>query len=302
MRTVGAATELLPGEAARTPAWYEARRHGITASEIATVLGLSRWDSPLSLYFRKRGELDDDEDDYRMALGRELEHYVLRCFTTLTGIDTDPCGLVASTERPWQLATPDSVCAGHLPVEAKTALSEDNWGPSGTSQVPIAYRAQLLWQCDTLGADRGYLCVIFLRSGEPRWYEIDWDSADVGVMREAGAEFLRRVTDGDPPAADSLEATRKALKARYPASPDVPDVVCGASLERSWRAALKADKAAAERKAELENRIRVLMGQSTRLRGPDGDIIATRRVYQRAGYEVKPAMIDALYPSKGMKE
>ena len=279
MRTIGTATELLPHDAARTPAWYEARREGITASEIATILGLSRWDSPLSLYFRKRGELDDEDDNHRMALGRALESYALQCFTELTGIGTELCGLVASLERPWQLATPDAVC-GPIPAEMKTALSEDGWGPSGTSSVPIAYRCQLLWQMDTLGADHGYLCVIFLRSGEPRWYQVFWDSGDVGVMREAGEEFLARVRADDPPPADALDATRKALKARFPADPAVPDAVCGAALVRSYRAALRADHAAAERKALAENRIRELMGQSLRLVSPDGDIIATRRVYE----------------------
>jgi putative phage-type endonuclease len=289
MRTVGAATELLPPDAARSPAWYEARRGGVSASEIATILGLSRWDSPLALYFRKRGELDgDSDDDYRMALGRELETYVLRCFTGLTGIELDLCGLAASIDRPWQLCSPDAVC-GHIPVEAKTALAEDFWGDSGSSVIPLYYRAQLLWQLDVLGADHGYMCVVFLRSGEPRWYEVAWDAEDIGVMRQAAQLFLQRIADGDPPAADSSDATTQALRHRYRSGAGTPPAVCSQALRDSYAAALKARKAGDEQYKLAANKVRQAMGQSPRLLDPAGGIVATRRGPK-----------DSLYPGKGL--
>jgi putative phage-type endonuclease len=290
MRTVGAATELLPPDAARTPDWFEARRTGVTASEIASILGLSRFQSALSLYFVKRGELDDEEDNYRMALGRELENYVLRCFTDLTGVETELCGLVRNTERPWMLATPDGVC-GHIPVECKTALGDDFWGPSGSSVIPLYYRAQLLWQMDCLGADHGYMCCVFLRSGEPRWYQVGWDGEDIAVMREAALEFMQRVENGDPPETDGSEASTQALRRRYRSEDGVPDAVCSQALKRAYAAALQARKTGDERYKLASNRIRQAMGQSARLVDPDGGIVATRRGPK-----------DALYPGKGMAD
>jgi putative phage-type endonuclease len=292
MRQIGAGLELLPPEAARTPEWFQARRNGITASEIAAILGLSKsaWNSPLALYFRKRSEIDDDyDDDYRMALGRALEPYVLECFTTATGIETQWCGLTASMERPWQLATPDEV-AGHIPVEAKTALNEDGWGPSGSSEIPLYYRCQLMYQMDVLGADHGYMAVVFLRSGEPRWYRIGWDGVDVAVMREAGEDFLRRVRDGDPPEADASDATAAALRRRYGTDPDLPTVVCSKSLKRSYIAAIKARKAADDRHQLMTSKIRLLMKDATRLSDPDGGIVATRRGSKGALYPGRDLM------------
>jgi putative phage-type endonuclease len=274
-RIVGAAEELLPPSLDRTPAWYETRQAGVTASEIATILGLSRWQSALALYFRKRGGLDEQDDDYRMALGRELEPYVLRCFTNATGIETGPVGLCGSLDRPWQLATPDAVC-GHIPVEGKTALSEDDWGQSGSDIIPLYYRCQLLWQMDTLGADHGYMCVIFLRSGEPRWYKIGWDGVDIGVMRAAGAAFLARVEDGRPPDADGSDSSTDALRRMYPPV-EGETAVCTRGLRRSYIAALKARKAADDRHQLMSNKIRQVMGTATRLSDPDGEIVATRR-------------------------
>lgn len=285
---IGTARELLRYDDARTPAWYEARRAGITASEISTILGLNKWDSALALYFRKRGELDEDDDNYRMALGRELEAYALRCFTDLTGIELDRCGLVASIDRPWQLATPDAVC-GHLPVEAKTAVSDEFWGPSGSSVIPLYYRCQLMWQMDTLGADHGYLVVIFLRTGEPRWYRVDWDADDVGVMREAGLEFLRRIAEDDMPDADGSDASTQALRRRFQVAEGEPDAACSRELRLAYATAIRFRAAGDERHKQVTNRIRQAMGNSARLRDPDGEIVAVRR---------KPK--GALYPARGL--
>ena len=66
---------ILPGDAPHHE-WLEARRHGITASEIAAVLGLSPYESPYSLYWRKLGELPAQDDTLAMALGRHLESFV----------------------------------------------------------------------------------------------------------------------------------------------------------------------------------------------------------------------------------
>jgi putative phage-type endonuclease len=285
---IGAAQELLAADAARTPEWYEARRQGVTASEISTILGLSRFDSSLALYYRKRGELDDEDDNYRMALGRELEPYVLRCFEDLTGLEISRCGLVQSLARSWQLATPDAVI-GHIPAEAKTALSEEFWGPSGSSVVPLYYRAQLLWQMDCLGADHGYMCVVFMRSGEPRWYRIEWDSEDIGVMRMMAWAFMEAVEQGDPPEADGSEASMQALRRRFRSEPGVPDAVCSRALRRSYAAALRARRVGDDRHNLATNRIRQAMGNSARLLDPDGEIVATRRGPK-----------DALYPARGL--
>jgi putative phage-type endonuclease len=290
MRLIGAAQELLDYGADRTDRalWLETRRLGITASEIATILGLSKWNSPLSLYFAKLGVLDENEGDYRMALGTALEPYVISCFTRLTSKTTETVGLLQSTERDWQLATPDALADGHHPLEAKTALSEDDWGPSGSEMIPLYYRCQLLWQMDVLGADYGFLCVVFLRSGEPRWYRIDWDGGDVAVMREAALEFLDRLERSRPPRPDSHEATQRALRGAYPPRADVT-ATCSRRLRIQYAASLKRRREADEKHMLVTNKIRYEMGFASRLVDPDGDTVATRRGAK-----------DALYPGRNL--
>src|SRR5258708_12583584 len=69
------ATLVLPGTGAEAD-WHEARRKGITASEIAVLMGLSPWSSPYALYHRKTGDLPEQEDTTALSLGRYLEHWV----------------------------------------------------------------------------------------------------------------------------------------------------------------------------------------------------------------------------------
>lgn len=291
MTDVGAATELLPYGADRDdrPTWLAVRRHGVTASEIAIILGLSKWHSPTSLYYVKSGILDEDEQgDYRMELGIALEPYVLAQFQKMTDIELGYCGLLANYERAWQLATPDAVI-GNIPVEAKTSLGEDAWGPTGSDQIPLYYRCQLLWQMDVLGADTGYLCVIFLRSGEPRWYQIGWDGGDIALMRDAARDFLDDVAEGVPPAVDGSEATTRTLRGIWQADQGMPPAVCGKLLRRQYAAALRQKRLSEARHRLMANRIREAMGTSTRLVDANGVTVATRRGPK-----------DALYPGKDL--
>src|SRR5258708_39003862 len=76
------AQPLVPGTAPREE-WLAARRQGITASEVAAVMGFSSWESPYSLFYRKTGDLPEQGDNEAMRLGRYLEDYVCQPFAEL---------------------------------------------------------------------------------------------------------------------------------------------------------------------------------------------------------------------------
>lgn len=292
MRMAGAAEELLPygSDTDDRKRWLDARREGVTASEVSAIIGLNRWQSPMSLYFAKLGHTVDWDGDDRTMLGQALESYVLSRFAQMTHLELEYAGLLANRERPWQLATPDALVHGHIPVEAKSALGEEDWGSTGSEDIPVYYRCQLLWQMDVLGADHGYLCVIFLRSGEPRWYKIFWDGQDIAILRDAAAGFLRSVELGIPPPPDGSEATYRALRERYQPRQEVT-ATCNRMLRRRYIAALRRFSAAEENLGLIKNMIRYQMGFASRLADPDGATVATRR-----------GPNDALYAAKGLTD
>ncbi|MFI1197732.1 YqaJ viral recombinase family protein [Micromonospora sp. NPDC020750] len=310
------AVELLPAELATpdNPDWHKLRREGVTASEIAAVLGISPWDSPFSLYWQKVNDWRT-EDNEQMTTGRRVEPVVADWW-----LDThDPhenlvgtrAGLYAHPDRPWQRATPDRLikmacpdcdgagtyaspggrltfecpdCEGKAGpavsvLECKWTGSWDGWGEPGTDDIPVYYRAQVLWQIDVLGVDEGHLAV--LGPGGFRAYgPIRRDEQDLAVMREAGRRFVDRLDAGDPPDVDEHAATLATVKRLHPDLVDAEQEISPATAAGYRRA--RALKAAAARLCDrFEARLRVELG-SNRVAVHDGAKVATRSIFDVA--------------------
>src|SRR5690625_3458322 len=56
--------------------WLQARTKGIGGSDIAAIAGISRWDTPLSVYLDKIGEGKPKEESDAMYWGTVLEDVV----------------------------------------------------------------------------------------------------------------------------------------------------------------------------------------------------------------------------------
>jgi putative phage-type endonuclease len=303
------ATRLLDAAGDRTPEWHELRRTGVTASEIAVILGLSPFESEFALFWRKLGEVDPVEDNDSMSLGRHLESWVASKFG-----DDHPdlalglAGLYRSDERPYQLATPDRLVrrigGGLDPVaawEGKTTGSYDGWGMSGTDEVPVYYRAQALWQMDTLGVRRTYLSCLFLQAKQTRHYVIDYHQADVDVMRLAAQEFVARLTEGVPPPVDGSDSARKALKQLHRTVVADVKATIPQDIADEYRAACHALADAKDRRDALENRVRELMGDAKTVVDPTGRKVCTRSVYEVAASVREAYTVDKLNPPRRPK-
>lgn len=317
---------VLPHDAPREE-WLAARRDGVTASEIATLLGISPFDSPFNLYWQKAGAIPDDYDNERMSLGRHLEPWIAERFCLEhTDLHFEPGGLYASVARPWQMATPDGrlyddVCRceemPHDPLclggtgdveqpaavwEGKTSGTYEEWGDDGSDEIPAYIRAQVLWQMDVMEVGIGYVSCLFLSSQQIRTYEIGYDIADVDLMRLEAVRFLDRVQAQDPPPIDAHHATTAALKHLFPAVDEDETATIPDDLAREYEHVREMYEHAKERKAGVENRLRQAMGASKYATTAEGGKVASRSVYDRKGYTVEPCTIDRLNPARAKKK
>lgn len=134
--------------------WLALRRQGIGASEIAGVLGLTPWATPLSIYFEKVTGETTRQESLAMELGKELENFMERKFRQWMAdneqleIETFMAPmLIRSTEPGYEfmLATPDGLFNhpehGLRGVEYKTAseFKREEWKDD---DVPDAYYMQ----------------------------------------------------------------------------------------------------------------------------------------------------------------
>jgi putative phage-type endonuclease len=256
------------------PEWLQI----MSASKIAAVLGLSPWESRFSLYHRMTGAITDTGNDATRR-GNYLEAGVVAWFA-----DQNPSFAVEKTgtwlhrDRRWQAATPDRLLT--LPdqnvelLEVKTSSMEEGWGDGGSDQIPVYYRAQVIWQLDTLGLKRCHVAVL-LPYLEFRSYVIDYDEAEAEFMRAAATEFLNDLEQGNRPPIDDSTATYKVVRELHPEI-DGEDVEVPADLADEFLDAIDAEYDAKTAARQARTRMADAMG-SARYAIANGTRIARRQ-------------------------
>lgn len=283
------AVEILAVADPGSQAWHDARRQGVTASEIAAVMGLSPYESPFSLHWRKRHGWKVDDNEF-MQGGRLLEEPIAQWWLLEHGqpaeLTTMHAGLYAHPDRLWQMATPDRIVInlwgeGVALLECKwVAYSWDGWGEPGTSDVPVHYRAQCLWQMDVLGVDTVYLAA--LGPGGFRAYTIHRDEKDLRAMRAAGLKFWEDVQAGRAPDVDGSMATLDALKRLHPDVGTEPLEV-PVELAETYRRARALRKRADQLVDSCEARLRLMLGSDYGRAVVGKKLVASRSVYEQPG-------------------
>lgn len=300
--------------------WRQLRRGGITASEVAAMLGVCNPEhgSPFALYCAKTDpEAEDVGDSDALTRGRHLEPYVLERFAGIRPeLELHPGGLWCSSGRSWQMATFDALAVdtGRLqpslqplrhflelstvdptvvyPVEIKTSATYHGWGEPGTDQIPDAYRAQALAQMDVWDAEIVLIPVLFMVPWKVRVYAIrrnaDTD-ADIAMIRAECERFLNRIADHDPPEVDWTPATTAALKTIMPRRPEVT-VHVPPNAARKYAAAFRRVRQDKERHRLAANELLALSGGASRIvttsHGEEVEV-ASRRAFNRTDVDLK---------------
>jgi putative phage-type endonuclease len=205
----------------------------MTASKVAAVLGLSPWESRYSLWHRMAGLLPAQEETDQTRRGHYLEDAVARWFLDQHADEfgMGPGGAWEHPERAWQAASPDRLLWPTSPpldiaqinrplavLEVKTTADDTEWGDAGTDQIPPYYRAQVVWQLDTLGLPVGYVAVLLPRL-EFREYRIDYNADEAAYIRTEARAFLDTLPGGPAeqvPNLDEHAETYAAVRALHP--------------------------------------------------------------------------------------
>lgn len=207
-----------------SPEWQAARDGAITGSRIAAVCGLSPWESPFSLWHRMMGVAPDQPVSDLMHWGTKLEPLILAEYADRRvhighQLLVKP-GIYRHPDRPWQMVTTDAIDGNRI-VEVKYSPVTDGWGDEGTDEIPVYYRCQVQWQMDVFGFERATVATFFGGRAEYREYTVDYDPADVAVLREKAVAFLDSINGGDRPDIDGHAATYQVIREMHP---DIDDV------------------------------------------------------------------------------
>ncbi|MEU4296435.1 YqaJ viral recombinase family protein [Kitasatospora aureofaciens] len=199
---------ILPADADRS-AWLAARRRGIGSSDIAAMLGLSKYGNELTVYYDKRGELPLESDDSEPAYwGRVDEEGVARRWAMSNRSVVRRVGLVANIDRPWQMCTLDRRVA-ECPIEPGTQCAleikcrDKMKAPMWRRGCPDDVLAQTLHQADVCGFEHMHVAV---KIGGNDYRQFTVRVADhqqlVLDLRAAATELWQRILNGRPPVLD----------------------------------------------------------------------------------------------------
>ncbi|MGA4964454.1 YqaJ viral recombinase family nuclease [Streptomyces pseudogriseolus] len=287
---------LTPG----TAAWEEARAGlTITATEIAAVVGLSPWMSRFTLWHKKAGlPTAPFEMNPAIEWGNRLEDAVASKWQDEhPGQLAAPAGTWRHRDRDWQRATPDRLLYPQsdsefdVPkqatglLEVKTSPFGDDWGPSGSEEIPIYYRCQIQWQLDTLGLDVCHVAVL-IGGWDYREYTVDYDEDDAKILRDAAVQFLTDVEAGHRPPIDGATDTYQTIRVQ-PDGLEDRDVEIPAELAARWDATYQALATASADLTQVRGEVLDLIGTGKRA-VCDGRRIAYRTVRDGHTYSLNP--------------
>lgn len=195
----------------RTPEWYAWRTQGVSASEIATILGRSPYKTPWRLWAEVLGKVptEDLSRNPNVRRGVEKEKKARQEYESRHGDILLPV-CVESSEMPVFRASLDGLSDTGEPVELKCpAISTYREVlEQGENSTPYKlYWPQVQQQIFVTGAARGYLCFYSddVEDGEPSYLEFTVQRDDAFIQKELipkGVEFWNLVLTGKEPAKD----------------------------------------------------------------------------------------------------
>jgi putative phage-type endonuclease len=205
---------------------FARRRLGVSASQIAAVMGLSRYEDAFTVYQKKVHELDDKVppgvvDVSPMRWGRAAEGELLLAYSEIMRVEIVRPGTVAHKERDWQMATPDGIVKGKpLGVECKTADSRlsDQWGnPEDESdRVPTEYFLQCQYGMSVMDYDEWDLPVL-IGGNDFRINHLRRDREMEEMMLEGAWDFIsKHLRPRIPPPVGWSPASTEWIKRQYP--------------------------------------------------------------------------------------
>ena len=172
-------------------------------SDIAGILGLSPWRTPLDVYLDKvEGKRPDDPAKAKIfRRGSRMEPYILDLLTEEHGIE-----IVARGQRyrdkahDFIAAEIDAEAATGENIEVKTAnqFAAKSWGAEHTDEIPVYYTAQAMHGMMVREAPATIFPVL-IGSDDFRVYRVERDDETIAAIRDKELEFWDRVQRRDPP-------------------------------------------------------------------------------------------------------
>ena len=209
------------------------RLTGIGGSDLAAILGLSKWRSPYQVWLEKTGRSQSDESTLPMRWGSYAEEFVAREYADRTGRGVQRYNaMLRHPEAPLighidRLVIPEGAkTASHkgqirtsIGLECKTVSAfaagrDSEWGPEGTDQVPSQYLIQCAAYLALTGCQQWDLAAL-IGNHDFRIYHFHRDLDLEGYLLEESSRWWRDHVIADVPPNPVTEAEARERWPRH---------------------------------------------------------------------------------------
>ncbi len=281
--------------------WLAAREKSIGGSEASAVLGLSKYQSPFSLWALKTGKIQPQEETLAMRVGHAVEPLIASELEAQGYRLQDPglC-ILRSVERPFLSYSPDRLLmqrfestTATLSVDIPSGLAEfkkDYGGQDWDTEASSSSIVQLQHGLLITGLSTGVIAALIGLGQSLRVYDIAPELELQAIILERVEQFWHDyVVKDTPPPTDWSESTTRALASLYPKD-------TGTEIElpaEEWRGRLMALQVAKnqielakESEAAVKNALRAALGENSSAVIP-GVGRVTWKLTKRKEYTVK---------------
>lgn len=253
--------------------WLALRRKGIGGSDIAAIMGVSKWKTPLDVYYEKVEGRQIEENKY-MRAGRKLEAAVADYFADNTGalVHVPPDQLYRHSKKPLFIASPDrfyEASGTNNVLECKTSQKD-------VLEPEPEWFCQLQWYLGVmshLGIEGG--AIAWLVRGVDDGYKFYERMPDyIAEMQETAEKFWRDHIEKRVPPEPRTESDIRQLFPSHVAG-KIVEADNGTFAVYQMLASAKEDRKKVEKvEAELAERIKLVMRDAEALTF-GGEVICT---------------------------
>ncbi|QGF21747.1 YqaJ-domain containing exonuclease [Bacillus phage vB_BcM_Sam46] len=260
--------------------WLNHRYDGIGGSEASTIAGINKYESPYSLYLRKRKIIPQREAGEAAYWGTILEDVVRKHFAKAINEERAEQGLpplkiqrrnaiLAHKDHNFMRTNLDGLVFGHElgtgVFEAKTAsmMLANDWAGE---DLPDNYMLQVQHNMMVTGLQYAYVAVL-IGGNTYKHYFIPRDEELIQYLMQIEFNWWYNHFKAQvPPPTDGTQATKEALQAQYPNSNNyregevvhLPNIASGHAIKiEEAKAAIKTLE---EYKTIYENELKAMIG------------------------------------------
>lgn len=195
--------------------WLEQRTKGVGGSDVAAIMGLSPWRTPLQVWLEKTGREtpQDISDKPYVAFGNTMEPVIGKWYAdryptfTVRRVNA----ICQSISRPWAQASLDyevRISGRWGVLEIKTARTAHDWQDG----VPAYYLTQVTHYLSVTGRPFAVVAVLFRDTCEFKDFYIGRDEEDIAAVDQAVNTFWHDYVEADVmPAITGTEGEMKSL-------------------------------------------------------------------------------------------